>query len=248
MRLLSRYLGIHSLWIGLKPSLPQPPPEVCCQEPSRGSPWVLLLQCWSEGSGALAGQAPSPSYASSNHEEVSGCQTPPLWVLQQNGQALCLAGSLELRSPSCHLPLQSISGSCMWVTQQHCSQAQEAAAELKGFRRSSECSTLFWVAWRAIAGLPYLTCSGRFGIFTKIRIFLEAEKLTPSAQLQHRKQNKGAGETSPKSLRSSRATRNARSGGRLASLFWFGVCITVETLSLAEGRTACWASPGQCVC
>lgn len=84
-----------------------------------------------------------PGYASSNHEEVSGCQTPPLRVLQQNGQALCLAGSLELRSPSCHLPLQSISGSCMWVTQQHCSQAQEAAAELKGFRRSSECSTLF---------------------------------------------------------------------------------------------------------
>lgn len=41
------------------------------------------------------------------------------------------AGSLtRARLPSCHLPLQSISGSCMWVTQQHCSQAQEAAAEL----------------------------------------------------------------------------------------------------------------------
>lgn len=48
-----------------------------------------------------------------------------------------LPDSLELGSPSCRLPLQSISGSCMWVTQQHCSQAQEAAAELKGSRRSS---------------------------------------------------------------------------------------------------------------
>lgn len=30
----------------------------------------------------------------------------------------------------------------MWVTQQHCSQAQEAAAELKGSRRSSDHDTL----------------------------------------------------------------------------------------------------------
>lgn len=30
----------------------------------------------------------------------------------------------------------------MWVTQQHCSQAQEAAAELKGSRRSSEHDSL----------------------------------------------------------------------------------------------------------
>lgn len=60
----------------------------------------------------------------------------------------------RLSSPSCHLPLQSISGSCMWVTQQHCSEAQEAAAEPKGSRRSSErCTLLSRGAWTA---LPYV--------------------------------------------------------------------------------------------
>lgn len=62
------------------------------------------------------------------------------------------AGSLG--SPSCHLPLQSISGSCMWVTQQHCSQAQEAAAELKGSRRSSECCKLLLPS--SLDRLPYV--------------------------------------------------------------------------------------------
>lgn len=79
-----------------------------------------------------------PGRAFSNEEEESYDWTHPFPVLQQNGWALCLASSLELSSPSCHLPLQSISGSCMWVTQQHCSQAQEATAELKGLRRSLE--------------------------------------------------------------------------------------------------------------
>lgn len=121
---------------GLKPSLSLAPSEVGQREPS-GRPWVLLLQRWWEGEGGSTARVPSPGRLSSNRRGESGCPAHPLLTLQQDAGPS--AGSLtRARLPSCHLPLQSISGSCMWVTQQHCSQAQEAAAELKGWRRSSE--------------------------------------------------------------------------------------------------------------
>lgn len=77
-----------------------------------------------------------------------------LLTLQQAAWALCRRAQLPPPRPPCHLPLQSISGSCMWVTQQHCSQAEEAAAELKVSGRSSErCTLLLGAAWTV---LPYV--------------------------------------------------------------------------------------------
>lgn len=116
-----------SLWAGAfrsRPGSPRAGPGFSyCSGGGRGE----------AGAAFTSGQVPSNPRAESRAEHTPSPRPP----LQQGGWAGCLAGSLELSSPSCHLPLQSISGSCMWVTQQHCSQAQEAAAELKGSRRGS---------------------------------------------------------------------------------------------------------------
>lgn len=100
------------------------------------------LSYCSGGGREQAGAAPLASgRLSSNGWGESACRAHPSRLCSRPPGPS--AGWLtRLSSPSCHLPLQSISGSCMWVTQQHCSQAQEAAAELKGSRRSSERCTL----------------------------------------------------------------------------------------------------------
>lgn len=99
------------------------------------------LSYCSGGGREQAGAAPLASgRLSSNGRGESACRAHP--SDSAAGRLGPLPAGSRLSAPSCRLPLQSISGSCMWVTQQHCSQAQEAAAELKGSRRSSERCTL----------------------------------------------------------------------------------------------------------
>lgn len=120
---------------GLKPSLPL---AGACQQHPRGGRALLLQWRWEGAGGARPARLRQALLQWLGRERL---QSTPLPTLQQ--AAGPSAGWLtQLSAPSCHLPLQSISGSCMWVTQQHCSQAQEAAAELKGLRRSSERCTL----------------------------------------------------------------------------------------------------------
>lgn len=122
---------------GLKPSLP----SAGAFRSRRREPWgpalgsaLALTGRW-EGEGGAAAPSRRAVLQSPRRE---CCPARPLLTLPQDAGPS--AGSLtRARLPSCHLPLQSISGSCMWVTQQHCSQAQEAAAELWGSRRSAGC-------------------------------------------------------------------------------------------------------------
>lgn len=144
---------------GLKPCPRLAPSEVggALRGPALGSRIAAAV------GGSWGGGGPGPPrqrLAQSRGAERAPC--PPPAALQQNGWALCLARSLELGSPSCHLPLQSISGSCMWVTQQHCSQAQEAAAEPKG---SERCTPLLCPGGRVPARPPCLVCSESFQDF-----------------------------------------------------------------------------------
>lgn len=163
--------------------------------------------------------------------------------------ALCwLAHSARL--PSCHLPLQSISGSCMWVTQQHCSQAQEAAAELKGSRRSSEHHTPLPLGslkgWSRTV-VPYVLWEiPEFS--SKSGFFLDRKPNSFSTTSNTESKTKTLGKLQPRASAAPGRRETTRSGRRAANLFWFGVCVTVGTLSWPRGRrTACRASPGQCL-
>lgn len=145
---------------GLKLSLPLA--GACQSRPAApsGHPWFSY--CSGGGREQEGGAQPSSSsrLSSNGQKERLEEHLPP------DSAAGCLgpllASPAPPTSPPCHLPLQSISGSCMWVTQQHCSQAEEAAAELKVSGRSSERCTLLPLG---SLDCPALCTLGDFRIF-----------------------------------------------------------------------------------
>lgn len=123
---------------GLKPSLPLA--GACRSRPAAPSGHPRFSYCSGGGRERAGGARPSSSsrLSSNGREERLEEQHPSRLCSRPPGPSAGEPSS----PPPCRLPLQSISGSCMWVTQQHCSQAEEAAAELKVLRRSSEPCTL----------------------------------------------------------------------------------------------------------